>query len=146
MTFKKIFIYLCICSVAVACMETKHDEGKEKLEAVCDKFMDHFSRGGFHTAYTLLRTNSTIGDSVINDIEEKSPTQMASLKPTYGKILSHTLVANYSAKDVVAKRYYILRFDRSFLKFSFTMYNNGRSWVITGFSYDEDVNDVLSSQ
>ena len=146
MALKKLLLYTCICGTVFGCRIVKHDEGREKLEAVCDKFMDDFSKSNIPKAYDLLKVNSVIGDSSINDIQAKSQSQLANLKAVYGKTLSYKLVANYSAKDVIEKRYYILRFEKYYLKFSFILYNNGRLWSITNFSYDEEVNDVLTNQ
>jgi len=69
--------------------------------------------------------------------------QVVKFLPAYGKILSYEFVAERKVKDFIAKRFYVLKFVKYYLKFDFTLYNNGKGWTITSFTYNEDLIEVL---
>jgi hypothetical protein len=39
--------------------------------------------------------------------------------------------------------HYLLKFEQSYLKFRFALYNNGENWTITGLKCEEDADDLL---
>ena len=68
---------------------------------------------------------------------------MKNVQPTYGDIISYEFISERKIKSFIAKRFYILKFQKYFLKFDFTLYNNGSGWTITNFTYDDNLIEVL---
>ena len=129
----------------VSCGQNKlsTDKDKERIDKVCDQFMQAFSDGKIQEALQLLKQNSVMSPATIDTLQVTIAEQVDKFFPVYGKILSYEFVTERKVKDFISKRFYILKFDKYYLKFDFTLYNNGKSWTITSFTYNEDLIEVL---
>ena len=132
--------------ILFSCGQTKivKDNDKERLDLVCDKFMQAFRAGNIPEPMQLLKKNSVIDDSTECDtLQVKIDDQMTKLIPAYGNIRSYEFVSEHKIKNIIAKRFYILKFDKYYLKFDFTLYNKGEGWTITNFKFDDDILELL---
>ena len=129
-------LFGCVQNTAIV------DSQKQKLDSVCTHFMNEFSHGKYHDAYDLLKKNSILDGPTIDTLEITSRKQMLNLMPTYGKMLSFEFVKETKVNNVLARRYYILKFENYYLKFDFVLYNNGNVWTITAFHFNEDWSDL----
>lgn len=129
----------------LSCGQSKpnRDNDKERIDAVCDKFMQTFQEGKISEALQLLKQNTVISPSSIDTLQSTITKQMNNIFPSYGKMLSYEFISEHEIKDFIARRFYILKFDKYFLKFDFTLYNNGKSWTITGFNYNGELLELL---
>jgi hypothetical protein len=136
-----IFLSLTIFS----CDQTKKstDADKERINAVCDKFMEIFGKGQYTEAMDLLKQNSVIEQEKIDTLRATIKEQMAKAIPAYGKMISSEFIIERKVKDFLTKRFYILKFDRNILKFDFTLYKSTNGWTITSFSYDDNLVELL---
>jgi hypothetical protein len=119
------------------------DKDKQRLDKVCDTFMQTFSKGQYKDALTLLRQNSVLEQEKIDTLTTTITRQSENVFPYYGKIISSEFITERKIKDFIAKRFYILRFDKYYLKFDFTLYKGTSGWTITSFSYDEELIELL---
>lgn len=119
------------------------DNDKERLNSVCDKFMQTFREGNLPGAMEILKQNSIIGNSAIDTLQETIKEQLNNIFPSYGKMLSYEFISERKIKNFITRRFYILKFDKYYLKFDFTLYNNGKRWTITGFKYNEELLELL---
>jgi hypothetical protein len=119
------------------------DKDKERLDSVCDKFMQTFRDGNFSGAMETLKQNSVMGNSAIDTLQVTVKEQMNKILPSYGKMLSYEFISEHKIKNFITRRFYILKFDKYYLKFDFTLYNNGNGWTITGFNYNEELLELL---
>ena len=69
--------------------------------------------------------------------------QVTQYFPTYGRILSYEFITERKIKDFITRRFYILKFDKYYLKFDFTLYKASTNWTITSFKYDEELVELL---
>lgn len=120
------------------------DNDKERLNSVCDKFMQTFREGNLPGAMEILKQNSIIGNSAIDTLQETIKEQLKNIFPSYGKMLSYEFISERKIKNFITRRFYILKFDKYYLKFDFTLYNNGKRWTITGFKYNEEILELLN--
>jgi hypothetical protein len=141
---KLICISILTLSI-VSCNQNKpqSDKGKELIDKVCDSVMQNFSKQNFSQAFSILEQYSVISPSSIDTLEMETASYAHNIFPAYGKIRSFELVSEHKVKDFIIKRLYILKFDKYYLKFDFTLYNNGDNWTITSFEYNEDLMEVL---
>ena len=116
---------------------------KIRIIAACDKFIASFAAGQLTEAMLVLKQNSVIDSSAIDTMQATINSQQESIFTSYGKFVSHEFVVERTVKDFVARRYYIVRFDKYILKFDFTLYNNGKTWTITNFNYNDDLVELL---
>ena len=119
------------------------DKDKERLEKVCDTFMKLFAEGKSRDALQLLKQNTVMPPSTIDTVQATIDNQMAEYFPTYGKMISSEFIIERKIKDFISKRFYILRFERYYLKFDFTLYKTSNDWTITHFKYDDELIDLL---
>ena len=131
--------------ILVSCGQnsSQTDNGKEAIDKVCDRVMQTFAKGNFSQAFDILKQNTVMSSSSIDTLKSTTDNYAKNVFPTYGKIRSYEFISEHKIKDVIAKRFYILKFDKYYLKFDFTIYNNGDNWTITSFSYDEDLVELL---
>ncbi len=141
----KLLIVFLLSLTLVSCGQTKQstDKDKERIDNVCDKFMQSFADEKISDALQLLKQNSVMASSTIDTLQVTINNQITKLFPAYGKIILSEFVTERKIKDFIAKRFYILKFDKYYLKFSFTLYNNGKGWTITTFDYNEDLIEIL---
>jgi hypothetical protein len=119
------------------------DKDKQRLDKVCDTFMQTFSKGQFKEAIALLKQNSVLEpeklDSLLVTIENHS----TNIFPEYGKMISAQFITERMIKDFIEKRFYILKFDKYPIKFDFTLYKSTSGWTITSFNYNENLIELL---
>jgi hypothetical protein len=129
----------------VACGQKKQllDKDKERLDKVCDTFMQSFSKGRFKEALELLKQNSVLEPEKIDTLQVTIENHSRNVFPAYGKMLSTEFIAERKIKDFIAKRFYILKFDKYPIKFDFTLYKGTNGWTITSFTYNEDLIELL---
>ncbi len=140
---KVFFIFLLVFFTIFSCKDT--DTDKERINAVCDKFMKTFSEGNFSNAIQSLKKNSVMTHSTIDTLDAKVQTQMHAALESYGygNILGYEFINEGTVKNFIAKRYYILKFKKYYLKFDFTLYNSGNEWTITNFTFNDGLLEIL---
>ena len=129
----------------ISCEQNKQgtDKDKKRIDEVCDQFMQTFVDGKIREALQLLKQNTVIPPATIDSLQVTIVNQADKAFLAYGKILSYEFVTERKIKDFIAKRFYILKYDKYYLKFDFTLYNNGKGWTITNFNYNEDLVEIL---
>jgi len=142
---RKSVIAILFIALLFSCEEKrkKVDEDKVRLEKVCDEFMTQFSLGQVTKAMDLLRTNSVISNSQIDSLTATANNHMSNAFTSYGKIIGFEFVSEKNISDFIYQRFYILKFEKFYLKFDFFLYNNGKRWAITGFNYSDDLGEML---
>ncbi len=135
-----IFLLLIFISCKQKQIENKE---KERIDNICDKFMQNFAEGKISEAITLLKQNSAIASSTLDTLEQTVNNQINTIFPTYGNIISSEFIFERKVKNFLSKRFYVLRFDQYYLKFDFTLYYNEKKWTITSFNYNEDLIELL---
>ncbi|HEU5167253.1 MAG TPA: hypothetical protein VFU29_17035, partial [Chitinophagaceae bacterium] len=108
-----------------------------------DTFMKLFAEGKTHDALQLLKQNTVMTPSSIDTLQVTIDNQMENYFPAYGKMLSYEFITERKIKDFIAKRFYILKFDKYYLKFDFTLYKASSGWTVTNFKYDEELVELL---
>ncbi len=134
-----VFITFCSCNQTTQSL----DKDKERIDNVCDQFMRSFASGKIYESLQLLKKNSVISPVSIDTLQVEITNQTKNIFQAYGKILSSEFIIEKKIKDFISKRFYILKFDKYFLKFSFTIYNSGGGWTITSFNYNEEFAELL---
>jgi hypothetical protein len=141
---KKPLLLLPLCLlVQFAFCQVKHPKIKQDVITVCNQFMDTFQKSKFAAAFDLLKPYTVIEDYKLDTLANKAALQVKGLSSTNGKMLSYELVQEKTVKSTLSRLYYLLKFEQSYLKFRFTLYNNGEDWTITGIKYAEDVDDLF---
>jgi hypothetical protein len=138
--------YACIfLLIMIGCGDNKQqgDKGKEQIDNVCDSVMLTFASGNYSEALDLLKQNTVMSLSAIDTLKVATANYATNAFPAYGKIRGYEFVIERKVKNTVAKRFYLLKFDKYYLKFEFTLYNNGDSWTVTNFAYDENLIELL---
>jgi len=102
-----------------------------------------FSKGQFKGALELLKQNSVIEPEKIDTILATIENHAQNVFPLYGKMLTPELVGQRKVQDFIVKRYYILKFEKYPLKFDFTIYKSINGWVITSFTHNEELIELL---
>ena len=144
--FKAFFTFL-FSLVLISCSQPKNDESKDRIDTVCDKIMQSFSKGKISEAMHLIKTNSVVESASIDSLQMKMTAQNnGNPFSAYGETLSYEFIQEGKVNNIVVNRYYILRFKRYFSKFTFTLYNNGSDWTITNFNYNDEILEVLHWQ
>ena len=78
--------------------------------------MKLFAEGKTYDALQLLKQNTVMTPSTIDTLQVTIDNQMNDYFPAYGKMISSDFIIERKIKDFIAKRFYILRFDKYYLK------------------------------
>lgn len=143
MTKSLTAIFFTLALVACAQNNQTTDKDKLRIDNVCDKFMETFAAGKISEALQLLKQNSVMSPSTIDTLQLTINNHISDFFSAYGKMLSSEFVTERNVKNFISKRFYILKFDKYYLKFDFTLYNNGKGWTVTSFNYNEDLIEIL---
>ena len=137
----KIIIAIFLSVIFFSCQRKKlnRDIDKERIDNVCDKFMQTFANGRIVEALQLLKKKIRTIDSLRITINA----QQNNIFPAYGKMLSSEFITERKIKGFVAQRFYILKFEKYYLKVDFTLYKTNSGWTVTHFEYDEELNEIL---
>jgi len=139
-------IYAIILSLTIiACEQNKEqvDKEKEEIDNICDSVMMTFTKGNYTEAFDILKKNTVMSISAIDTLKVTTARYTTNAFPAYGRIRSYEFVSEHKIKSIITKRFYLLKFDNYYLKFEFTLYNNGNKWTITAFGYNEDLIELL---
>ena len=113
------------------------------MDAVCEKYMQYFKDNKVAEGIALLKLNSVIPGETIDKMQATIEGHMVIMVGNYGKILSYEFIQEKKIKDVLAKRYYLLKFERFYVKFDFTLYNGAQGWTIVNFNYNEELAELF---
>lgn len=119
------------------------DKDKQRLDKVCDTFMKLFTEGKTHEALKLLKQNTVMTSSSIDTLQVTIDNQMDNYFPAYGTMLSYEFIIEKKIKDFIAKRFYVIKFDKYYLKFDFTLYKASSGWTVTHFKYDDELIELF---
>jgi hypothetical protein len=142
----KFLISFLLTVSLISCQQKtqNNDKDKERIDNVCDSFMKSFAEGKISKSLQLLKQNSVLSSASIDSLQVTIANQVSNLFPAYGKMLSFEFIAERKIKDFIAKRFYILKFEQYYLKFDFTLYNNGNGWTITSFNCNDELIELLN--
>ncbi len=142
--YKFILIPLLACSLFACSQEVKKtDKDKSRIESVCDKFMDLYLRGEIPKAMEILRNNSVVPSSTIDTFSLQTQQQFNILLSSYGKTIGYEYIKEYKIKDFICRRYYVVKFEKYYIKFNFDLYKNETGWTITRFDYNEELLEIF---
>ena len=88
----KLIFAILLSATFLSCGQKKPDLDKERINAVCDKFMKLFVDGNFSGSLLLLKQNSVISHSSIDTLQVTISNQAKSIFPTYGKLISSEFI------------------------------------------------------
>ena len=129
--------------VLISCDPQKDSADKERIDKVCDSFMEVLSKQRLPEAIELLKHHSVIDPEKLDTLQATMTNQLKNIFPAYGKMLSAQFITERRIKNFIAKRFYILKLERFYLKFDFTLYKSSNGWTITSFNYDDELNQLL---
>ncbi|MDX1936378.1 MAG: hypothetical protein SFU21_04660 [Flavihumibacter sp.] len=142
---RKFLTVIFITMTFVSCGQKRPpiDKDKERINNVCDTFMKMFVDGKTSEALELLKRNTVMTSSSIDTLEVTMANHINQYFPLYGKLLSSDFITERKIKDFIATRFYVLRFEKYYLKFGFTLYKTNTGWTVTNFKYDEELAELL---
>ena len=139
----KVLTAIFLSVTFISCDFQKKDTGEERIDKVCDKFMEAFSKGQLNEAVDLLKENSVLEREKIDTLRSTIIRQVNTIFPKYGKILSSEFITERKIKDFIVKRFYILKLEKYYLRFDFTLYKTPNGWAITSFNYNDELIELL---
>jgi hypothetical protein len=138
-----LLLLLFTCISKISSSQLVHPQTKQEIIGVCDKFMTTFKEGKYDSAFDRIKPYSAIEDEKLDTLASVITKQMAEVTRAYGKVLSYEEISEKDAKNSLIQLIYLAKYDKFFLKFTFTLYNNGKGWTIAGFDYNQKVDDIF---
>ena len=105
--------------------------------------MESFSKGQFKEAVELLKQNSVLEPEKLDTLLVTLQNHSQNIFSAYGKMLSAEFIVERKINDFIAKRFYILKFDKYPIKVDFTLYKSSSAWTITSFNYTDNLIELL---
>src|SRR3954462_1130064 len=132
---RKLLLILPLFTVLQLNAQKKPVSGRAQLTSVCDQIMMAFKSRQLDSVILLLKDYSSIDPVAVDSLRPTIETELNRSYENYGKLLAIDFVREKTIGQIAVKRFYVMKFERFFLKFLFTLYNNGNKWMITGFSF-----------
>lgn len=127
---------------ALMCQAQAVVNDRKAISDTCDKVMKYIESGQEYESIRIMKNNTVISTKVMDDLGLKMKEQMDVAVTNYGRVLSWQFVKEKTIGDYLVRRLYILRFERYYLKYAFTLYKGARGWMITGFVYNEEIDEL----
>ena len=105
--------------------------------------MQSLEEGKVKDCIHRLKAISVVGRDKLDTLGMTIDSQLLVLIPAYGSITGFKFIKEYTAKDILARRNYILMFERYYLRVSFTVYKTSGGWMVTNFDYNDSLIEVL---
>lgn len=113
------------------------------MGSICDSVMKYFLVGDYSKAMENLKKSSAFGES-FDQLQTTVPLTMSKAISHYGKAVSYKFIKEYQIADAVKEFFYLLMFEKYFLKFDFTWYKSTKGWTIVNFNFDEKLTEILN--
>jgi hypothetical protein len=140
---RQLLIVLFLFFVIPTHSQTSIDYDKKSISDSCDRFMKLFQAGQPKESIQILKNISVLGNESLDKLALKIYDQMDIVSSNYGEVNSYQFVKERIVGDFLVKRLYVLKFDRFYLKFAFTLYKNKTGWKLTSFIYNEDIDELF---
>ena len=140
---KRFFCISSLIFILLSCNQNSIDKDKERINNECNNFMKAFLNSKVHDAINILRQNSVIAKPQLDTLERTIEAQVKDGFYSYGKMISYDFISEASVKDIISKRFYVLRLENYYLKFEFVLYKSSSKWTITNFQYNDDILEIL---
>ena len=120
-----------------------NDGDRQRINKECDMVMQSLAAGKSKDGIRRLKAISVLGPDNLDTLGMTIESQLSELMPAYGSITGFKFIKEYTVKDIIARRNYILMFERYYLRFSFTVYKTPGGWMVTNFDYNDSLIEVL---
>lgn len=142
---KIVFLITCILAITLGLSAQSSIEPERKqLNDSCDKFMKLFQSGKQTDAIRMLKTISLMEETAIDKLAEQVEGQLETIEANYGKAMSYEFIKEKEVNGIIIKRFYLLKLEKFYLKFTFTLYKSKTGWKATHFIYDEDIDALFN--
>lgn len=138
-----VFFVLFVLSIDSAICQPKSIPDLKQIPAFCENFMQKFKDNKISEAIELMKDYSVIDPAELDKMGILISNRIARLGDSYGKILSYEFIEEKNIKEFLLKRVYMLRFEKSCLKFDFRFYNGGSGWTVNHFNFTEQLEEFF---
>jgi CRISPR/Cas system-associated endonuclease Cas3-HD len=142
---KIVVILLCSYPACFILAQDKILEDKKDIDTFCVRFMQKFIDIKPDESIKLLKEYSVIEKNKLDDLLSTIHIQLNTMKNAFGEMISFEFIKEKEIKDFLLKKLFILKFDKLYLKFEFLFYNNGNGWKVTGFYYNESIDELFDN-
>lgn len=140
-------VIIVLLFVITACSNNKNNSNesseREDINKVCDQVVDLIVKGQNEQSMQRLKEISVMSYSDLDSMGVKIDRQMLSILPSYGRMLGAEFVREFKANNILVRRNYILKFEKYYLRISFTLYKTPAGWKVTNFDYDDSLIEIL---
>lgn len=141
---KIISILITVTLFTFSCKENKVDNDKRNIQILCDQIMEKFKTEKYKEGTDQLKQISFLDSTGLDTLAITMSKELTSYSEIYGKINSVEYLGEKKVGNFLVHRFYALKFDRSCLKFQFTLYKNNYYWRLTGFNYNDEFKDLFN--
>lgn len=129
----------------VLCCNQLHSQNQDSIymRSICDSVMKNFLDGEYLKAMERIKAHSGLGETLIQ-LQTTVPITMSKAISHYGRSVSYQFISERHLVNAVKEFFYLLMFEKYFLKFDFTWYKGTSGWMIVNFNFNENLTDVLN--
>lgn len=97
----------------------------------------------FQQAFTELKKCWPLPQNELEQLESQTVRQFNIVGDRFGTAIGTDLVADKVIKDYVLRKIYVIRFERHMIRVLLTYYKNNDGWILNGFKWDDDIDELF---
>jgi hypothetical protein len=139
---KRLFIVLIISLTVCASVHASDLEKESHVENAVETSMNLLKKGTVAEFIDSLRPIWNKPEAEINTITEQVKKQRVEAHKRFGKTLGVQFVDTKNVEDILIKIYYIEKFEKAAMRWTFNFYKPEERWVLSSFVWDQNT-DIL---
>ena len=61
----------------------------------------------------------------------------------FGNIIGTNFIKDKAVKEHILRKIYVIKFEKHMIRVLFTYYNNGNGWILNGFKWDDQFEELF---
>ena len=119
-------------------------KNEKEIKKTCDEVMQNILKKDYETAFTKLMSVATVPKEEMEKFKAQSIEQKGMVAEKFGEYLDYKLVKESEIGGIVKQLTYVIRLEKSGLKYVFYFYNGKDNlWRLTNFAWNDELTPLL---
>lgn len=116
----------------------------EEVRRTLDSVMKDLEKEQYDKAFEQLKPYWPFPMAELDNLHRETKDKLPVATSRFGDIIGSDYVKTEKIGDFMVRSYYVLRFSKHILRMKFTFYNNTKGWIMNGFTWDDNVDELFS--
>lgn len=108
-----------------------------QTKKLCNNSVTLFSQNKIAESFSLLKPYWPLPQAELDNLSYQTKTQMAMLSKRFGKAIGTDFIRTQKAGNSFLKHTYILKFEKTSIRFICVFYKPQNSWLVNSITWDD---------